>query len=71
MNLITRLLSALPRNLLVPVIVLAVGWYGGTKYGTPDFLMSSVDGLVAQGASIVGGLLNQDGEPAGDEDNGG
>jgi len=46
----------------VPVIVLLAGWYGGAKYGAPDYVMNSIDGLVAQGTGIVGGLLNQDDE---------
>jgi hypothetical protein len=71
MNLITRFLGALPRNMLVPVIVLAAGWYGGAKYGAPDYLMSSIDGIVAQGSAVVGGLLKQDDDAADADNNGG
>jgi len=62
---ITRLLGMLPRNLTVPVIVLLAGWYGGAKYGAPDYVMNSIDGLVAQGGEIAGGLLGgEEGAPA-------
>lgn len=53
------LLRLLPRNVTVPAVVLAVGWYGGAKYGAPDVLMSTVDGAIAQGGDLVNQLMNQ------------
>jgi len=68
MNGLSRLLSvgalrALPKNMMVPAVVLALGWYGGAKYGAPDALINSVDGAIAQGGDIIGSLLNGDGAP--------
>lgn len=59
-----RILSMLPKNMAVPAVVLAIGWYGGAKYGAPDYVMNSIDGLVAQGGEMVGGLLGGDKEEA-------
>ncbi len=67
MHMLTRLLGALPRNMSVPVLVLLAGWYGGAKYGAPDYLMSSVDGIVEQGSGLVSGLLSQVGGESDDE----
>lgn len=60
MRMFMRLLSALPRNLLLPAIVLAAGWYGGAKYGAPDYLVNSIDGVLDQGAELVGGFIGGD-----------
>lgn len=57
-----RILTMLPKNMTVPAVVLAIGWYGGAKYGAPDYLMESIDGLVAEGSAIVGGLISNDGD---------
>ncbi|MEZ5892227.1 MAG: hypothetical protein R3C58_03660 [Parvularculaceae bacterium] len=62
MNMIMRLLGSLPRNASLPVIASLAGWYGGAKYGAPDYVMNTVDGFLAQGGAIVGNLL-----PAGDD----
>ncbi len=65
MHMFFRVLGALPRNMTVPVIVLAAGWYGGAKYGAPDYVLNSIDGMIAQGGDIVSGFLGgQEGEPA-------
>lgn len=57
MHMIMRILGALPRNMTVPVVVLLAGWYGGAKYGAPDYVMNSIDGMLQQGGDIVGGFL--------------
>lgn len=64
MNMITRLIAALPRNATFPVIAILAGWYGGAKYGAPDYVMSSVDGMLAKGGDIVGVLLGGDKDDA-------
>jgi len=66
MNVILGMLSRLPKNMTAPVLFLLAGWYGGAKYGAPDYVMSSIDGLVEQASTMAGGLLNKDDEPAGD-----
>ena len=60
MGIILRILGALPRNLLAPAVAILAGWYGGAKYGAPDYLMASVDNAIAQGSSIVGAVLGND-----------
>ena len=70
MQFITGLLASLPRNMTVPVIVLLAGWYGGAKYGAPDYVMNSVDDLLARGGSAIGGFLTQDSETTDAEDDG-
>ncbi len=64
MGLFTRFLGALPRNLLVPVVVLMAGWYGGAKYGAPDYLVNSIDGTVKQGIDMIGGLMGNEDDPS-------
>lgn len=66
MHFITRLLMALPRNATFPVIAVLAGWYGGAKYGAPDYVMTSIDDLLARGGGAVSGFLNQ-GEPAAED----
>ena len=66
MHLLTRILGALPRNMLVPAIVLLAGWYGGAKYGAPEYLVNSVDSVIEQGTTMVGGLLGGGEEEAAD-----
>ena len=65
---IFRLLAALPRTGSVPLLVLMAGWYGGAKYGAPDYVMDGIDGMVKSGTTMVGGLLNQDGDDSAAED---
>jgi len=60
----------LPRNMMVPVVLLAAGWYGGAKYGAPEYLMTGVDDMVARGGAVVGGLLGNEDGGNGDGDNG-
>ena len=57
----------LPKNMAVPAVVLAIGWYGGAKYGAPDYLMNSIDGMLAEGGEMIGGLMGGEEEPANDE----
>lgn len=58
MNLFFKLLAALSRHGSLPVVALIAGWYGGAKLGAPDFVMNSVDSVVAQGGDMIGGLLS-------------
>ncbi|MBT8473444.1 MAG: hypothetical protein HKN14_08105 [Marinicaulis sp.] len=57
MGMLTRLLGALPKNMLVPAVVLMAGWYGGAKYGAPEMLMNSVDGAIAEAGDLIGGFM--------------
>ena len=52
-----RILAMLPKNMAVPAVVLAIGWYGGAKYGAPDFVMNNIDSLIAEGGEMIGGVL--------------
>ncbi len=70
MSFITRLLAVLPRNATFPVIAVLAGWYGGAKYGAPDYVMSSIDDIVSRSGSAISGFLNQD-DPATDGNSGG
>ena len=69
MSFITRLLAVLPRNATFPVIAILAGWYGGAKYGAPDYVMSSIDDLVSRSGGAISGFLNQD-APAAEDDSG-
>ncbi len=53
----SRLMRSLPANMSIPVIAVLAGWYGGAKYGAPDYVMNSIDGLISQAGDIAGGLL--------------
>ncbi|MEO1240728.1 MAG: hypothetical protein AAFX54_02370 [Pseudomonadota bacterium] len=64
MHFITRLLMTLPRNATFPVIAVLAGWYGGAKYGAPDYVMNSIDGLISQAGDLAGGLLPSEENPA-------
>ena len=57
MNMMMRMLGALPRNASLPVLAILAGWYGGAKYGAPEFVMNSIDGMIADGTEMVGGFL--------------
>ena len=57
MHMLMRLLGSLPRNAGIPVVAILAGWYGGAKYGAPDYVMSSVDAMLAKGGAAVGALL--------------
>lgn len=59
-----RILGSVPRTAGVPLLAVLIGWYGGAKYGAPEFVMNTVDGAVASAAEFVGGFVNKDGEPA-------
>ncbi|MEM9616429.1 MAG: hypothetical protein AAF936_00575 [Pseudomonadota bacterium] len=71
MHFITRLLMTLPRNATFPVIAVLAGWYGGAKYGAPDYVMNSIDGLISQARDIAGGLLPGEATPAAEGADGG
>ncbi len=70
MSFLTRLLAVLPRNATFPVIAVLAGWYGGAKYGAPDYVMTSIDDLVPRTGSAISGFLNQD-DPAASDNSGG
>ncbi len=57
MNMLLRMLATAPRNMSLPLIAVLAGWYGGAKYGAPDYVMTTVEGMLAKGGDIVGGLL--------------
>ena len=61
-----RILGMLPKNLAIPAIVLAAGWYGGAKYGAPDYVLNSVDDMIAKGGDIIGVLMGGNEEEADD-----
>ena len=72
MHMLFRVLGGLSRNTGVPVLAILAGWYGGAKYGAPDYVMSAIDGVLSQGAEIAGeylpGAKQDDAAPAsGDE----
>jgi len=68
MGMFARLLGALPRNMSVPVIVLMAGWYGGAKYGAPDYVMTSIDGMIQTASETVGGFLGNESDAGATED---
>jgi len=70
MHFMTRLLGALPRTMTFPVIAVLAGWYGGAKYGAPDYVMSSIDDLLARGGGAISGFLSDGGEEAPADDAG-
>ena len=57
MNMLLRMLATAPRNMMLPLVAAIAGWYGGAKYGAPDYVMNTVDGLIAKGGAMVGDLL--------------
>ncbi|MEO1136700.1 MAG: hypothetical protein AAFW68_08830 [Pseudomonadota bacterium] len=57
MHMMTRILSAMPRNKTLPLILLFAGWYGGAKYGAPDAAMAAVDNALARGGAMIEVLL--------------
>jgi len=59
---------SLPRNMLVPAVVLMAGWYGGAQYGMPDYVKNTINGTISQGVDMVGGLLGGGEEGAEAED---
>lgn len=68
MNMFLRLLATAPRNMTLPILAVMAGWYGGAKYGAPDYVVNTVDGLLAKGGDMVGALLpgteEKEAEPA-------
>ncbi len=72
MNMFLRLLATAPRNMMLPIVAVMAGWYGGAKYGAPDYVMNTVEGMLARGGEMVGGLLpgaeQTDPAPASDGD---
>jgi len=59
MNLILSFVTLITRRGLMPVLILAAGWYGGAKYGAPDLVINAVDGVIARGGAIIGPLLGR------------
>lgn len=57
MNMLARLLVALPKNTAVPAVCAVAAWYTGAKYGAPEILINSIDGMLAQGSDLLGGFV--------------
>ncbi len=70
MNILMRLLAATPKTMTLPVILLLAGWYGGAKYGAPEFVMTSIDNMLEQAGDTIGGFF-PGGEEAAPADDGG
>ncbi|GJL91583.1 hypothetical protein [Hyphococcus sp.] len=72
MNMFLRLLATAPRNMMLPIVAVMAGWYGGAKYGAPDYVMNTVEGMLAKGGAVVGSLLpgaeEKDAAPASGEE---
>lgn len=66
---IARFLAFIPRNMTIPVIAILAGWYGGAKYGAPDWVMNSIDDMVSRSAAAISSFMGGDEEEA-PEDNG-
>ena len=62
---------SLPRNMLVPAVVLLAGWYGGAQYGMPDYMKNTINGTISQGVDMIGGLLGGGEEEAAPADDAG
>ncbi len=45
-----RLLS----RLILPALLVAAGWYGGARWGAPDFVFSAVDSAISKVMSLTG-----------------
>lgn len=60
MNMLFRLLAATPKTMTLPVIAILAGWYGGAKYGAPEFVMDSIDNMLEQAGGTIGGMLSGD-----------
>jgi|GEM_PF-337950 len=56
-----RLLS----RLILPALLVAAGWYGGARWGAPEFVFSAVDSAVSRIMSLTG--RNGDGDAPKDE----
>ena len=61
MNFMSRLLRRLLVMLVAPAIFIAIGWYGGARYGAPAPLVAAIDSTLA---SIRAGLAPLLGEAA-------
>ena len=62
---------SLPRNMLVPAVVLLAGWYGGAQYGMPDYMKNTINSTITQGVDMVSGLIDGGREGNGAEAEGG
>ena len=50
----------------MPAVFLAIGWYGGAKYGAPDIVIRAVDGVAAQIGIALAPIVDRGGEIAAD-----
>ncbi len=68
MNMILRLLAALPKNSAIPAVAALAAWYAGAKYGAPEMYVNAVDGILAAGGDMIGSWTGGEGgaEPASD-----
>ena len=63
---VLRIIARISLRLLLPVLFLGIGWYGGAKYGAPDLLMRAADGVVARGQAVLAPILGRGAEVAGE-----
>ncbi len=54
MNMILRLLMALPKNSALPAVAALAAWYAGAKYGAPEMYVNAIDGVLAAGGDMIG-----------------
>ncbi len=66
MNLIFGFITLVTRRGWMPALILAVGWYGGAKYGAPDLVINAIDGVIARGGAIISPLLGRTVEEGGE-----
>lgn len=64
MHMLMRILGSLPKNSALPAIAALAAYYIGGKYGAPDIYLNTIDGVLAQGGDLIGGMLG--GENGGD-----
>ncbi len=53
------------RGLIVPALLIAAGWYGGARWGAPEFVFSTVNNVVS---SVIGMAKSAAGNDAPDQD---
>ena len=64
MGFVFRTIGRILARLIIPAIFLAVGWYGGAKYGAPDIVIRGVDGIAARTGVALAPIVDRGGEIA-------
>ncbi len=59
MKSLLRLLRRLVVMAVMPAILLAAGWYGGTKYGAPPSVINAVDTVFSKGRALLTPILGE------------